>query len=150
MKQMFSSTDLKIAADLLESSDEEPSSFVSIVRYEWDVLFDILRHDPEQYLEVHRAPKDAFKTSLEFWIACLGNLTWYDDFGVKTGFGECEPLSEYDWNRGYIRDFLALPGYEVPRGHFQAAMTMRSEWNTSVAICETDEEYFAYFWRTNV
>jgi hypothetical protein len=150
MKQMFSPSELKRAADLAEMVEEEPSPLISVVRYESDVLFKILHYDQEQYLEIHRAPKNTFGNSLEFWMACIGNLTWNADFGAKTGIGECKPLSEYDWNRGSIKDFSTLPDYEAPRGRFEAAMMIRSEWNTHVAVCETDQEYFAYFWETTM
>ena len=100
-----------------------------------------------------RGSKKHFKNALEFWVATLNQISVDINYGVHTVEPTlCQPITDEQFE-GFVStqtERLRKLFNDKPCGNFIAGLNMRSEWNKIAVLCETTEEFIAYFWCTTV
>lgn len=151
MMLLFSQDDLtvRIMAEAMRGNGD-CSSLIDICRFDWKDYSDAVLDG--QTGEVHRANASSFENALDFWIEAQNCLSWNHDFMAK---GRPDMLCEPCSNQDLLDDLHARSvdeglknQFDMPRGQFVAGMIMRKEWDGYACICQTTEEYFAFFWIT--
>jgi hypothetical protein len=142
---MFTLAELDAA---IIADDGVPSPEINVVEYTGNSFEAGRRSHEGEVVNVHRAPREKFASSLAFWCKSINLLSFVAHYGLKDGGGLCTPLSEADTKDWIATWIVDLPAFVPPRGKFTGAILLREEINERACLVETELEYVSLFWMT--